>query len=255
MFKVPSWVEQRITLPASAQQLSPGKRTRSYIKRCTEGGYEYHYTQSQEAFDRFYHELYVPYVSTRFRDRVLVTPYEDLNWLFRRGGLFLVTLNQALVAGRVCYVRDETFFAADAGISLAGPNYWKQGGLASLDFYTMQWACERGLNIFNFGGTRSWYSDGVFNYKSLWGARASRRSKIYSSWTLMAQELKQPLRDRINEIGFISEVGDAFYGVHLTDEPGTSGREDIEAKLPRMRKLGLDGVLVVAPRSQALIRD
>ena len=218
MFTVPTWVDQTISLPESPKELIPGKRKRTYINRCIKESYVNKFSQSENDFDHFYHEIYLPYVTVRYGGRLLETPYDQMKRLFRRGGLLLVTLNGETVAGNLFYIRNETFFKNDFGLLLEGSKSWKQGASTVLDWFCILWAYEQGIKTFNMGGTRGWQSDGVFWYKSNWRAKVARRSRIYKQWTFMARLLSQSLQDRINEVGFISEINERFYGVHLSDE-------------------------------------
>ena len=263
-FVVPSWVDQTISLPESPDEIRPGKRKWSYIKRCLNEGYVFEFTRSQAKFDSFFDELYVPYVSARYGERTMITPRQDLNRIFGRGGQFLMTLNQTPVAGRVAYVNDGTLFANEFGVSREGPGYWKQGGISTLDWQTILWAYDHNLTAFNFGGTRSWHSDGVFRYKSRWGAKTKKRSRIYSVLTIMAKVLSPQLRNRINQIGFISEVGDRFYGVYITDQmsdhdsshaDNVSPDSDLASNLVLVKNWGLDGLLVVSPSCRFTVHD
>lgn len=252
-FSVPSWIDQTITLPASPSDLLSGRRTGGYIKRCIKEGYAFEITQSQEKFDYFYYDLHAPYVARRFGERAFPTPYEDLKHLFRHGALLQLTLNQVPVAGRICYTSKDTLFAADVGVSGDEPDYWKQGGLATLDWYTILWAYDLGVKNVNFDGTRAWHSDGVFEYKRLWGARPARRSRIHTDWTFLADRLSRPLQCRLNEIGFISEIKNRLYGVYVTDTSSTLTKVRLNSRLSAMKKRGLDGLVLVSPLEQTLI--
>jgi hypothetical protein len=253
-FTVPEWVEQIISLPNSVEELRPKKSKGYYIKKCVKEEYIAKISHSESDLQSFYHDIYVPYVQSRFEQHVLLTPYEQMKKYFYNGGLVLVCKDDEQVGGVVFYISNEVLVQMELGIKFKGSNSWQHAGSSLLYWYCILHAYEQGVKEFNMGGTRAWHSDGVFQYKNHWGGVVTRRSRIYNEWTFVINKLSDDLVHRINKIGFLSEISNAMYCVHLSDDCDEL-REDINSTFSEeVSKLGLAGCVLVSPSSSTIIR-
>ena len=68
--------------------------------------------------------------------------------------------------------------------------------MPALDRQPLLWAYENDVKVFNYGGTRGWYSDGVFRYKRSWRAQRlpyqRTRQPIYAPIANHAIAAKSP---------------------------------------------------------------
>ena len=71
----------------------------------------------------------------------------------------------------------------------------------------------------------------------------------------MASRLPQPLQAHFNEIGFVSEMNDRFYGVYLGDNLSALAKAEIDKQLLLMEKGGLDGMVFVSSSSHPVIYE
>jgi Acetyltransferase (GNAT) domain len=249
---IPTWIDQVITLPEDASIVLgrlPRKR-RQMIRKCLERGYGWRYTSDDADFEWFYRDVYAPFTRRRYGARTLPTPYEVLTKLRSRGGVIFVTADGRDVGGVLCHMSDGICYIVEEGFIDEPDKYWKEGGTTILMWFALQWAYEQGATAFHAGGTRGWHSDGVFWFKSQWGARVQRRSGIYPEWRLLAEDAPAPLRDQLNGIGFLVEVDGRYYGVHIGDDALPSEQHQLVRTAARRR---LDGVLFVSPSRQMTI--
>jgi hypothetical protein len=258
-FTVPIWIHQVLAIPDSLVTLIAGRKPepiRRRINKVRKAGFTYGFSQSKADFDHFHYHMYIPFIKTRHGDLALVASYQDQwqRW-FTRGGLVLVTQNDKPVAGMLGYLAGDTFFDVEAGILEADPHLFQQGINAFLIWCAMVWAHDKGAKILDMGGTHAWRSNGSFTFKQGWGARVVRRRKIYGTWTFLAQNLSPALRDHINRLGFISEIGGKFYGILLS--AGTAFAEEtyIRKELLAAQQQGLAGLAVVLPNAKMIIYD
>jgi hypothetical protein len=259
-FTVPSWIDQTISLPPSPDDLLAGtrsssRRRRTRIHHCIKAGYVSRFSQSEDDLAAFYYDIYVPAMEQRHGELGILTSYESCRRVFRLGGLLLVMLDGQPVAGKLCYCRNGIGYGGDVGVSVKDPKYLKEGVHAIVDWYFLLWAYEQGATAVHMGGTRSWYSDGVFLYKSRWGAKAGRRAKIYSEWTMLSRSVPKPLQERMNDIGFVTEIDGRFFGICLADDPSSLSTADISERLSTMETRCLDGFAIISPSAEPVIHE
>lgn len=250
-FVIPVWCNMFLALPSPIESILSGnkrKRVRQRIKKGQEAGFEYRFSRAKEDFDEFHYRMYIPFVKARHGERALVSTYEHqwTRW-FQRGGLVVITQNGKSVAGALCFIADGVCHSVEGGILDADPELLGQELNGMIDWFTMMWAQEQGAAALNMGGTRARRNDGTFLYKHQWGAKPDRRNtKLVRPWTFVAgHTLPESLRERINEIGFISEIEGQYYGVHLQDNSSPLPETAVQSLREDWVDEGVMGVLVV----------
>jgi hypothetical protein len=227
---------------------------RHNLNRAKKANFSWYFSRTKEDFDHFHYRMYLPYIKERHGPRALIASYEDQwrRW-FVRGGLIVVTQNNTRVAGGLSYMRHKTCFGIETGVLDSNPDLLKQGIKISCDWFTINWAHQQGAQVLDMGGSRPWRSDGVFFYKSHWGAKVVRRRRIHAVWTFLAQDLPATLQKHINQIGFISEVKGKFYATLLDTDHLPVTTAQIDQQLSTAQKEGLDGLVVVSANRQRVI--
>jgi len=251
-FTTPTWVFQILPIPEPLEQAIAGRRLhgiRHRIRRANREGFGYRFSQSKEDFDTFYHHMYTPFISARYRELALLSPYGDMwrRW-FRKGGLVLVTQRDRPVAGSICYVGGETCYTVEGGVLNDDPHLWQQGVNALVDWFALQWGRARGAKYLGMGHSRAWRSNGVFLYKQRWHARVTRQRRIGCDWIFLADRLPPSLHDRLNQIGLVSEIDRKYYGVLLHHEDVEPDPQAIESGAEHAVEQGLAGIVLVSPR-------
>ncbi len=255
-FVIPAWIRMIVTMPDPLETILSGnkrKHVRQRVKKGTEAGFHYRFSRTKADFDVFHYQMYRPFIMSRHGDRAALSNY-DHQWKrwFQRGGLVLVTHNEQAVGGALCYVANGVCHSVEGGILNAHPDLIKQGLNGMIDWYSMAWSHEQGVRTFDMGGTRARRSDGVFLYKRQWGARPRNiNRKLHRSWTFLGRNIPTDLRDQLNRLGFISRIGDQFYGVHIHTDPDPLGNGVIEQLRESWAVEGVDGVMVLSPRRPA----
>ena len=248
-FTIPTWINQTLALPDKAEALIEGKSNsdkRRLINKCLKDGYKARVSTSYEDLKYIYENFYVPNLKRRFGSRALLTPFGEHKRLLRRGGLILVTRHDVVVGGKLFFLDSDTFVNNDAGLSQEGPPHWQRAGNSVIDWYCIQQAYKHGSKFISMGGTRGWQSDGIFWYKSQWGAKVERHPAIMPQWTILGVDPPPLLKDRVNEIGFITEIKNQFYRVYLNDDAASLAKEDLDRLLSHAVRRGLDGIAVMA---------
>jgi len=256
-FAVPVWVNQSLDLPEPLESLIAGKMfatERHRLNKARRNGFSYRWSKSKTDFDQFHYHMYLPYVKARHGERALVGRYEDQwrRW-FARGGLVLVTQYDEPVAGVLCYTADVTCLDVERGVLAADPQLFKQGIETMITWYAMNWAHDCGAKTYDMGASLACCSNGSFPSKRRWGSHVIRARKVYPSWTFLARNLPPSLWERINELGFISEIDGKFYRTLLTSDKDAMDQAGIDDELVAAAKYGLDGLAIIPMDSQPII--
>lgn len=258
-FSVPTWIEQSLTLPEAREALLLGRRHRSVrhnLKRAEKAGFSCYFSRSEEDLHHWHYNMYVPYMKKRYGPRALIASYRAHRerW-FARGGLIVVTQNNAPLGGLLCYTKGDTCFSLDFGVLDGDPGLVEQGLKTFADWFAINWAYQQGARVYDMGGTRPWRSDGVFFHKSRWRPKIARRRRIYEVWRFLAQDVSPSLRDYLNKLGFISEVNGKFYGVSIGGDTPLVEETDIHSELLLAQKQGLAGLAIISPNGRMVIHD
>jgi hypothetical protein len=257
-FIVPVWVQQVVELVEPVTSIIVGDKRahlRHQINRLQRAGFTYCFSQSLKEFDHFYYHMYLPFVKGRHEDLALVAPYEDQKqrW-FNKGGLVLITQNDKAVAGNLCYLANGTCFAIESGVLEADPHLFQQGINTFLLWSVALWGHSQGAQVFDMGGSHGWHSHGSFSFKRRWGARVTRRRRIYATWTFLAQNLSPALQAHINKLGFISEIDDKFYMICIEDTSASlDSLETQPSRADTAQDLGLAGWALVTPNAETIV--
>ena len=100
-FVVPNGVEQCLDLETPINVHLAGRRgrgIRTRINRMEQAGFGYRFTQLGEDFDKFYYEMYRPFITSRHGRLTVITSYEQLKAYLNIGGLLFITRNGLDVA-------------------------------------------------------------------------------------------------------------------------------------------------------------
>jgi hypothetical protein len=256
-FTVLTWVNQVLAIPESLETLIAGKKfatTRHRLNKAQRNGFSFRFSQSKTDFDFFHHHMYLPYVKARHGHLAIVGRYQDQwqRW-FTRGGLVLVIQNDKPVAGVLCYMANDTCVDVERGVLGADLQLFKQGIETIITWYAITWGHGQGAKTYNMGGSCAWRSNGSFDSKRRWGAQVARRRKIYGTWAFLAQNLPSSLQNHINQLGFISEIDEKFYGVLISSNADSTAEVDINEELLAAKRQGLDGLVAISAHARPIV--
>jgi len=253
-FTGPDWVAQLLEIPASPDDLLVGRRIHGPRRRIRQGeknGFSYRFTRSKEDFNYYYEHMYLPFVETKHGVKALTSPYNDLyNRWFKLGGLLLVTRYNQPVAGSLVIHTKDVCQGIEMGVLHNDPELLQAGINSILVWSTILWSHQKGAKQLDLGATHAWCENGSFDFKAQWGARVVRRAKITPNWTFLSRRLPDPLRERLNQIGKISELGGKFYCTYLPAEgPQNPDELSLNDRVQDALMHGLAGIALVQPGS------
>ena len=166
------WIRQSVSLKSDDYEERRHKIEGSFGRKVRKFNYRFQISREKESVVRFYHELYLPYITARFGDEAHLRSLSELQAVLRSGFLLQVFSEDLWVSGAMCRVKKGNLSVIAFG-HLPAPQYeFQQGALGAAYYFISKWAegispsksisCEAGL----MQRTVS------MNSKRRWGARS-----------------------------------------------------------------------------------
>ncbi|NMC54029.1 MAG: hypothetical protein GYA48_10385 [Chloroflexi bacterium] len=253
----PKWISQYFPIPANCDEPPAGPKTRTLRKiyRDHAGFIDFRYSEQVSDFELFYHRMYRPYVSNRHGSFVYVEPYEYLHKWFKKGGVILVSYKGELVSAMLVVNNGKWVYAAEAGVMDGNPDLHAAGFPRVSVWSTAQWGNSQGCRQFQMGGTYSFRSNGVFQYKTFWNAKAADfYGFVRNEWRFYLEQPGGELLAYLNAWGVIHEFKHQFYAVWFDTGQGDA-QQRVREELKAAEKDGLSGIICIRPGRNEYIQS
>jgi len=172
-FLVIPWVRWQIKTQRPWREIEQGfHRTsvRSDLKKLEESSVQCPRTQERSALERFYWDIYRPFIRSQHGDMAESTPLNLLRSYFDAGWLTLYVENNQLLGGAVQYVADGVLHDYVMGFK-EDISRRQQTVAATANYYdALRSGWETNCRAVDFGLTRPLLNDGVARYKRKWGS-------------------------------------------------------------------------------------
>jgi hypothetical protein len=188
---VPDW------LLGEASTREPAKRKSqtisSDLRRITRSGLWYRTSSDRSEAERFYQDMYLPYVQQRYQQAAVEMQWAALQKKLDAGYLEIlyVMYEQHSIAGTVIDFSGGLPRLWSVGVRDADPRWLSMGVNAATYYFSAQWLRSLGYSKYDTGLTRSFIRDGAFRFKSKWGNRILEGSESGALMTLYMDEGEQ----------------------------------------------------------------
>lgn len=176
VFLLPNWIRGEIDLAVASQQMKRSDSVKSDLRKIRQQGLRYEVTHEEREFERFYHDMYLPYANQTYAGMMFLMPHADLRKFIPRSELLWVKNDAEEVAGLMLLHDGAIIRAYALGVKNGDPQYVKSGVLAAAYYFSIMHLTERGDRRLHLGGTRPFLCDGVLQYKKKWGIRIVDKS-------------------------------------------------------------------------------
>lgn len=173
---IPDWVDSWIDVSVPKDDILKNlkKSAREDVVKLKKYGYTYDFSSKPEDFEFFYKNLYVPFMQNRHG--VYEYPswwtldYAEMIGMFqsKRAKLLWVKDKDKYVAGVVMFNVKKIAYPIYMGVDI-NSDYWEKCGSAAIYYFSTIWAKENGFKLVRIGDVRSFFHDGLFQYKRKWG--------------------------------------------------------------------------------------
>lgn len=234
-YYIPCWVGGIIDFNVLEDRRRHSNNVKEDLRRIRKYGLDYVVERDRERLERFYDEMYVPYVRCVHGDRAFVTPRHEFLAKLNDAELLVIRQGGESIAGGVLLYEEGRVRSWCLGVKNGDRRYLREGAIAALYHYQASYLIAKGYTQVHVGGSRPFLNDGVLRYKMKWGMRVADRAPKwlmlrYSSLTPAAAAclVRNPF---IHEVGgklhVTSFVKDGMESeslkVCLVDWPGIAG--------------------------------
>lgn len=148
-----------------------GKSARKQdVRLIRKHGYECKLSRDQKDFETFYHTMYTPTTKQRHGKLASVSSIKKYDQYFQHGFLLLIKRDGKTVSGGLCSTQNKTVNLVATGVVDADYQLTREGAVASIYYFIIRWAHEKGYQGVNLGACWPFMEDGGFQFKRKWGA-------------------------------------------------------------------------------------
>jgi hypothetical protein len=226
---------------------------RRELSKARKQGFGYMVSRELEDFELFYHQMYVPFINERYRERAHIRSYEAQREVFeKRGKLLCVKYQNDIVTAYLGTLRrfGRTFSALLMGVHQDHTVLVKKGVITALYWHVVNWAHSNQLSVVDFGIVRARLNDGLFAFKRQLGMWFECDVITHTIWTFIGRDLPLPLVRRLNELAFIAEAGKEYQCVVFESDGASLSEQELAQREKIAAQAGLNGLLVLRSLAQ-----
>jgi GNAT superfamily N-acetyltransferase len=142
---------------------------RDDLRKVRRYGYQVEAAETATDWDEFYATMVVPQAERRFGDAAWIPSPAFLRTLRKAGVLLFVCRAGARVGGFCLVPSGDRVWCPLLGTLAGDESLRREGVLAAVYAFAVDWAKRRGYRIFDMGRTSPFASDGIAAYKRKWG--------------------------------------------------------------------------------------
>ncbi len=208
---IPCWVVGHLAVSDVARLAKGSKSIKEDLRKIRKYDLDYEISRDKSRFDEFYHEMYVPYISSAHGDRAVPMSYDVMMDRMGASELLLIKRESEYIAGEILVYDGESVRAWSLGVRNGDNSYIKMGVVGAMYCFRNEYLLDKGYNAVNIGASRAFLDDGVLQYKKKWGLSLD----VASGGGLHVHVTKQDVGAKSFFLNnpFISVVGDEFVGV------------------------------------------
>jgi len=221
---VPLWIPQTLLLENTWEKVIKGfsKNLRKELKRVLKRNYQFVVSQDEMLFEKFYNEMYLPYVKQRFGTLSVPNSHRSImrDVKGKSDVLFLLQDNQVILGVLQKYNKDKMISVCSATADNLTPDMIK-GAFTAMDYFSIMNAFEKGCRVVDFMGSRPLLKDGPFMYKRKWGTSIGKFHLPINDLYLKVCNFSAGVRSFFSNNPIITNNGDKYIGKVLLTEPAT----------------------------------
>lgn len=171
------WIRQQVSLSGVNHTEKRRKIEATFGRKVRKFHYRCQITSDQKMVRKFYEDLYLPYLTTRFERSCHARTLSELQTAIRSGFLLQVFAQDRWVSGVICRLEKDEICTLAFG-HLPGNQYdLRRGALSAAYYFIFKWAEEHSVQKVDLLRSRPNTSDGVYEHKRRWGAKP-----VIDSW-------------------------------------------------------------------------
>ena len=139
------------------------------LRRIKKNKLSFEVTNELNQFHNFYYNMHLPYITEAFGNRAVIFSYDFMKREFGKHGLyndlFLIKKEEEYIAGMLMVYSKKGIYLHPLGVKDGNFDYVKDGAIGALFYFPLMYSKAKGYKKVNFGLTRAFLKDGVFQLK------------------------------------------------------------------------------------------
>jgi hypothetical protein len=169
-FLIPCWVGGSLDVARILNRHRETDKVHGDLRKIRKNRLDFTVTRESDAFDHFYHTMYLPHMNRVYGDRAFLMSHEEMRQWQPKSELFLICRDGEIVAGQILVFDDEGRVRAwSVGVKDGDLDHVKAGAVAALYHFEARYLQARGYVRCDVGASRPFLRDGVLQYKHKWG--------------------------------------------------------------------------------------
>ena len=239
-FSVPNWIKQKVELPpswASYLSLMRRKTRREALRMIRKFNLTACVVPGKEYAEDFYHDLYVPYITSRHGDASIIIDKDQFVRNASACDIVKLIYQGNVVGAAQLTISDSTMAIGWTGIDDSNTGNDMRGAADALDLFCMKYAFDMGCRTVDMGHSRANLADGILRYKSKWAAKLSCGLVPQRTMSFYLNRVSLRSRKVFTEQVFMTQSKRRLEGHMLL--PGSLDESSLEALAGRMFVEGL----------------
>lgn len=171
--ELPDWVSMAVDLQDSWENVVDNFRhtaRNNDLRLIRRNAYRCASSRDRETIERFYSDMYLPFVESRHAADAIVTARRIILRRAQQGSLLQVLKGDDIVAAGVVYPEGDVLYFLWMGMPRRYIDNPPEAAVSALYFYGLRHAFCQGLRAVDFMGSRAFLADGALRFKRKWGA-------------------------------------------------------------------------------------
>jgi len=181
-FQIPQWIEfeRNLTEPLKGRKSQKNDRFSDVQRQIRKHRLSFEWTKDPAWLERFYHEMYVPYIQNRHGDEAFIYSFRTIEKVFPHSEILFVKQGELPLGAILLKFEHKRVALQWLGITDGKWIYVKLGVIGALYYFSMIEMKKRGYAVLSLGLSRPFLTDAITNFKISFRARIS------------SQETRQP---------------------------------------------------------------
>jgi len=222
---VPPWIGTHLPVPENPAQFARRhKHIWKDLRPARHNGLRPHMSHEAMEFDRFYHEMYLPYATRRFGEHAAVRPMRQLRRLLHRGGVLMwIYQAEKRIAGALLRQHDRCLDLLSLGLAGTGDDARRAGAIPAIYYFGLEHGKSQGCALLDCGNCRPSPADGVMWFKRKWGVRLTPRTNVASDLLFRWERPNHVVRTFLSHTPLIIQQGRQLSLVAALDDGNVAG--------------------------------
>lgn len=211
---LPTWLNSNAQLPLPINN----KSSKSDLRRIKRNNLHHYISSDINEAENFFKNMYIPYITARHAESSIAMQWPKLKGLLQenKAEIIFVMNDQQTIAGMVIDYCDNIPRFWSIGIEGAKREWMDQGAIAACYYFSGLHLSKLGYSQVNFGLTKPFFNDGIFQLKRKW--QPTITSASLSGFYLRHHFPQGQFSKFIEAFPFIHQQGDTLHGLVPFDD-------------------------------------